>query len=108
MFLAREKDLKLRDEVAPLCRCKKRFTKTRKWVSRSVSRRSFDVAVGTDAWNRPLAREELLAVTTQARLMFRILSHIRKRVITFAHLLPILRRKRVARFAGRAMLLGQM
>src|SRR5262245_33726666 len=43
----------------------------RKWVSRRVERRSFDVAIGTDLRNRSLACEELLAMTTQTRRVFR-------------------------------------
>ena len=94
MLLAWENDAEVRDEAAALYRRKKRFTKTWERVSRRINRRSFHVAVRTNAWHRPLAREELLPVTTETRLMFRILSHIRER-ITLAHVFPILRRERV-------------
>ena len=40
-------------------------------MARRVERRSFDVAIGTDLWCRSLAREELLAMTFQARFVFR-------------------------------------
>ena len=85
MLLARENDAEIRNKIA----------KPGERVSSSVNRRSFHMAVGTDAWRRTLAREELLPVTTETRLMFRILSHIRKRIIALAHVFPILGWKRV-------------
>ena len=90
VLIMREKDAEIGDKVLPLCRYKKGFTKTRKGIPRRLDRSCFDVAVGTDPRNRPLAREELLAVTTQTGLMLRILSHIRKGLVTFAYLFPIL------------------
>jgi len=81
------------------------LTKSRKQMSSGVVRRCFDVAVGADLRSRPFAREELLAMTTQARLMFGKLSHIRKR-LGLARLFPVLRRKCVTRTARRAVLLG--
>lgn len=85
-----KQDVEIRNKLSPLNSGKKRFTKTRKRIPRSFNRSRFHVAVGANPRNWPLAREELLPVTSQARLMFRILSHIRKGLITLAYLLPIL------------------
>ena len=74
--------LKFGNEIALL-------VKTRKHMSSCVVWRYFDVAVGTDLWSWPFAREELLTMTTQARLVFGKLSHTR-----------------VTRTARRAVLLG--
>ena len=91
-----KKHAEIWNKPSALCRRKERFTKTRKRIPRRLSRSRSHMAVGTDTWNWPLTREELLPVTAQARLMLGILSHIRKGLITFAHLLPVLRRKCVA------------
>ena len=80
---------KIGDEVFGLCRRQERFTKTRKRVSRRVARRGVHVTVRANARDRTLAREELLPVTTQASLMFRILGDIRKRIIALAYLFPV-------------------
>ena len=90
MLLLWENDSEVRDEVAALCRRTKLFSETRKRVTNNVVRRGFHVTVAADTRDRPLAREELLPVATQASLVFRILSDIRKRIITLAYLLPIL------------------
>ena len=95
VLLVREEHPKLRNEVTRFCRGKKSLANTRKLITRRLDRRRFHMAIGTNLRRRSLTREELLAVTTQARLMLRVFSHIRKSVIALAHVLPILRGKRV-------------
>lgn len=106
MLVVWEKHTEIRNEISAFNRRKESLTKTWESESRRINRRGIHMAIGADAWNRPLAREELLPVTTEARLMLRIFSNIGKRLITLAHQLPILRRKSVTRLASGAMLLG--
>lgn len=108
VFVLRKRDLKIRHKIPCFFSREKTLTETRKRKSSRVVRRGFNVTVQTDARRRTLAREELLPVTTQTSLMFRKLSHIRKSIITLAHLFPILRWKRMTRTASAAMLLRQV
>ena len=62
-----------------------------------VAWRRLYMAVGTDLWNRSLAREELPAMTVQARGMFGKFSYIRKRSVALPNILPILSGKLVTR-----------
>ena len=89
MFVVRKKYAKLGDKVDAFSRGKKRFAKTRERVTRRVDWRRFHMTVGTDPWNRPLTREELLSMTIQAGCMFGKLGHVRKRGIAFADFLPV-------------------
>jgi hypothetical protein len=108
VFVVREGDTKIRDEVAGLCSCEESFTKTRKRIASGLARRNFRMAIGTDPWRGSLARKELLPVTSEARFMFRIFSRIRKRVIRLARLLPILGWKRMAGVASCAVLFSKV
>ena len=84
-----KKHTELGNKVSPFCRRKEGFTKTRKRMSRRIEWGCFHMAVRANLRDGPLAREELLPMTTQARLMLRIFRYIGKRCIAFAHVLPI-------------------
>ena len=55
------------------------------------------MTVGTDLWNRPFARKELLPVTIQTGCMFGKFSYIKKRHIALPNLLPVFGGKLVTR-----------
>jgi len=78
VFAMREKHTELGNEAYRFCGREKWFAKTRKRISSRVLRRSFHMAVGTDAWRRSLASEELLPMAIKACCMFRKLVGIWK------------------------------
>jgi hypothetical protein len=53
------------------------------------------VTVRADFRDRSLAREELLAMTIQARCVFRKLGDVRKCCVAFAHFFPVFGRRLV-------------
>jgi hypothetical protein len=54
------------------------------------------MAIRADLWNRPLACEELPAMTIEAGCMFRKFSYIRKRGVALSNFLPVFSGKLVA------------
>src|SRR5215204_4537393 len=92
VLLMRENHLEIGAEVAAFHCRQERLAETRKRITSRIVRCSFDVTVRTDPWRRSLARKEMLPVTAQTRLMLRKLRHVRKSIVTFAHLFPVLRR----------------
>jgi len=74
---------------------------TRKQETRSVTGRYRNVAVRTDSWRRPLAREELLPVAIQTCGMFRKFGDICKSGVPFTNFLPICSRELVARITSK-------
>ena len=62
---------------------------TRKQESHSVARRNRDVAIRTDLWRGPLAREELLPVAIETRSVLGKLGHVGKSSVAFANFFPI-------------------
>src|SRR6185369_15491437 len=99
MLVMRKQNLELRHEALAEGRRQKRWAKTREQVPCSISRSHGHVAVGTDDGRGSLAREELRAMAIEARLVFRKISYVRKRIVAFADLFPIFRGKFVARVA---------
>ena len=95
MFVVREDHTKLGDKVGGFSCGEKCFTKTGERISRRLDGCCFNVAVGTDLRNRPLARKELRAMAIQASCMFGELGDIRKSSVAFANVLPVLSGKLV-------------
>src|SRR5690349_10917601 len=93
----REKDAELRGKICGLRGCQKGFAETWKRVARCVDWCRFDVTVRADLWDRPLSREELLAMAVKTRGVFGKLSDVRKRSVSLANLLPIFRRNLMTR-----------
>ena len=97
VFVVRKCNVKLGNKTRALRGREEWFTQTRKRIARRVAGRRFHVAVRTDRRRRSFAREKLRSMTIQTRRMFGKFRDVRKRCVTFAHLLPVLRRKLVTR-----------
>jgi len=99
VFGVREKHAELGNKACGLCGREKRFAKTRKRISSRVLRRSFHVAVGTDARRGSLAREKLLPMTIKTARVLGKLGDIRKRGVALTNVLPVGGGKLVTRAA---------
>src|SRR4051812_4742781 len=91
VLVMRKAHAEFRDKFSPLQFWIGNVAETRKQPAGSVARRHRGVAIRANGWRRPLAREELWAMTTQARRVFGEISDVLKSSVTFAHYIPILR-----------------
>lgn len=108
VLLMRKRDAEIRNKVACFHGRQKTLAQTRKRKPRSVVRGGVDVTVQTDARSRTLTGKELLPVTVETRLVFRILGDVRKSIVRFPSIFPILRWERVTRTTSGAMLCGEV
>ena len=105
VFVRREKNLEFRNDTLPFCRTQERLPQGRKWKARRVARTNFDMAVRTDPRCGSFTREELRAMTLDARLMIRKLGDIRESITLFANEFPIRRGKFVTRITFQLVVL---
>jgi hypothetical protein len=92
MLVVWKTDFEIGKKFFSFCRRKERFAKTGKRKAGRISRTRFDMAIRTDPWRRPLAREELPSMAVDARLVIGKLNDIRKGIL-FADDVPVLRRE---------------
>lgn len=101
MFVMWKSDREIRSGSFSFGRLVEYLSRVRKCMSGTVSRRRICMADRTD--RRPRASEKLLPVTVKTRLVFRVLSNIRKRFGAGPYLIPIGRWKFVTRAAFHAV-----
>lgn len=61
------------------------------------------MTVIADAWDWSFASKELFSMAVKAAFVFGIFSYIRKRLVPFPGVFPVLRRKRMARVTGKLL-----
>lgn len=81
MLVVRKRDFEIGNKVLPFRGRKERFAKTGKRKTRRIARTRLNVAIRTDLRRGSFAREELPAMTLDARLVIGKLSNIRKGVL---------------------------
>ena len=89
VFIVRELDAELGRNRAPERRGVEGLARVGEGPARGEARRNARVAVRADGGRGALAREELLAVTADARRVFGILRDIGEGVLAFPHVLPV-------------------
>lgn len=101
----RKADAEFRNNLAPLPRRIGYVGEARKKIAARIARRDADVAVRANPRRGSFASKELLAMTIQTGRMLGKIRHVGKRSLGFPRLLPVLRRKRVARAARQLLFL---
>jgi len=89
MSLVRKMHCELADGISSWPRGIVDVAQTRKQKAHSVARSHRHVAIGADAGSGRFAREELLAVATKTRCMFRKFGDVRVSIIALTNFLPI-------------------